>query len=100
MANLPPPPPPPPRYFCVVGGGKDLLWQEMESQRGEYVVAHNGWVMNADPLINFAAEGSLVYFQRELIVWGDSIKLRYGETPDDSPWLWEHMKNYTQVGCY
>ena len=44
----------------MIGGGKDLNPVEMESQRGEYVLAHNGWVMNADPLINFAAEGSQV----------------------------------------
>ena len=48
------------RYFNVIGGSKDLNAVEMESQRGEYVLAHNGWVMNADPLINFAGEGSQV----------------------------------------
>ena len=44
----------------MIGGSKDLNAVEMESQRGEYVLAHNGWVMNADPLINFAGEGSQV----------------------------------------
>ncbi len=44
----------------MIGGSKDLNAVEMESQRGEYVLAHNGWVMNADPLVNFAGEGSQV----------------------------------------
>ena len=52
--------PVPCRYFSVVGGGSDLGWEELESQRGQYVLAHNGWVMNADPLVNFAAEGTTV----------------------------------------
>jgi glycogen debranching enzyme len=86
-----------PRYFTVLGRRQDLRGAELESTRGEYVLSHNGWVMNADPLVNFANEGSQVYFQRELIVWGDSVKLRYGDGPADSPWLWDHMKKYTQA---
>lgn len=30
-------------------------------------------------------------------MWGDSVKLRYGEGPSDSPWLWDYMKRYTQL---
>ena len=44
----------------MVVGSVDLAPGEIEGTRGEYVLAHNGWVMNADPLVNFAAEGSQV----------------------------------------
>ena len=60
------------RYFHVIGGGQDLHWQEIESQRGEYVLAHNGWVMNADPLVNFASKGSQVKIQTNEVIFTTS----------------------------
>ncbi|KAL1917905.1 uncharacterized protein VTP21DRAFT_3739 [Calcarisporiella thermophila] len=65
-------------------------------QEGELMLANNGWIWNANPLQDFASNESQAYLRREVIVWGDCVKLRYGRSPDDNPWLWEHMRLYTE----
>jgi len=59
-----------------------------------YSLANNGWIWNADPLQNFALPPSKAYLRREVIVWGDCVKLRYGSSPSANPWLWAHMTSY------
>lgn len=65
------------------------------SQNSIHALANNGWIWNADPFRNFAESSSQAYLKREVIVWGDCVKLRYGSKPEDNPWLWKHMIEYT-----
>ncbi|BGP12177.1 hypothetical protein JCM10213_004743 [Rhodosporidiobolus nylandii] len=59
-------------------------------------LANNGWIWAADPLTDFASPASRTYIRRDLIVWGDCVKLRYGPSPDANPWLWSHMAKYVE----
>lgn len=64
---------------------------------GELVLANNGWVWGGDALTDNAGPGSRVYLRRQVIVWGDCVKLRYGDRREDSPWLWDHMTKYART---
>lgn len=68
--------------------------EKLISSKGKIFMAHNGWVMGSTA--DFADPDSLVYFKRELIAWGDCIKLRYGSGPKDVPDVWNHMKDYVE----
>lgn len=62
----------------------------------DIVAANAGWVWGAAAAADFAAAGHSVYVRRELIAWSDSVKLRYGSGPEDCPYLWRRMEEYTQ----
>ncbi|PYH49928.1 glycogen debranching enzyme [Aspergillus saccharolyticus JOP 1030-1] len=60
-------------------------------------LVNNGWIWNADALRDNAGPFSKAYLRREVIVWGDCVKLRYGSSPGDNPFLWEFMTKYTRL---
>ncbi|OAQ97566.1 hypothetical protein LLEC1_01209 [Akanthomyces lecanii] len=63
----------------------------------EKALVNNGWVWGGNALVDHAGPESKVYLRREVIVWGDCVKLRYGSKPEDSLWLWEHMTKYARL---
>lgn len=64
-----------------------------------YALANNGWIWNGDPLVDFASSKSRAYLRREVIVWGDCVKLRYGSKPEDSQFLWDRMSKYIEISA-
>lgn len=62
-------------------------------------LANNGWIWGGNPLVDFASNVSKSYLLREVIVWGDCVKLRYGSKPEDSPYLWERMITYSKLSA-
>lgn len=65
----------------------------------KYALANNGWIWNGNPLVDFASSKSKTYLRREVIVWGDCVKLRYGKGPEDSPYLWKRMAEYVEMNA-
>lgn len=80
-------------YFCRLP--KNATTEK--HPEGALALAVNGWIWNANPLVDFAGPNSRAYLRREVISWGDCVKLRYGKGPEDSPYLWSHMKTYTEL---
>jgi glycogen debranching enzyme len=93
------------QYFTIVKGpavlppgthpalGIDLL----DAGRDVVAVVNHGWVMNAHPFLDFAGPESRAYARRDVIVWEDSVKLRYGTRREDNPWLWDHQASYVRL---
>ena len=60
-------------------------------------LVNNGWIWAADAMKDHAGSDSRAYLRREVIVWSDCVKLRYGNSPKDNPYLWDFMTRYTQL---
>uniref|UniRef100_A0A0K0E803 Glycogen debranching enzyme n=1 Tax=Strongyloides stercoralis TaxID=6248 RepID=A0A0K0E803_STRER len=87
-------------YFAYPSGSSTIEKDEeiiFDKIKGQQCRACNGWVMGDDPLKNFAESHSQVYLKRQLVSWGDSLKLNYGLEPSHCPYLWKYMKEYTET---
>ena len=83
-------------YFFHLDGDEWLPDEQIGMQEhASRVLLHNGYVIDWNALKNMAAPDSNVFLRREVVIWGDSCKLNYGEKPEDNPWLWEYMRHYT-----
>ncbi|KAF2433282.1 glycogen debranching enzyme [Tothia fuscella] len=60
-------------------------------------LANNGWIWAADVMKDNAGPQSKAYLRREVIVWGDCVKLRYGKHREDNPFLWDFQAKYTRL---
>ncbi len=60
-------------------------------------LVNNGWIWAANAMKDHAGPDSRSYFRREVIVWSDCVKLRYGTSPKDNPFLWNYMTRYTRL---
>ena len=68
-----------------------------DSSDSSRVFANNGWLFGSDnPTLNFASYGNWDYLRRSIVIWGDCAKLRYGDKPSDSEFLWKHMSKYVE----
>lgn len=75
----------------------EAYFTRFEDKTGKkWSLANNGWIWGGDPLVDFASNKSKAYIRREVIVWSDCVKLRYGSGPEESPNLWKRMIQYTQ----
>lgn len=60
-------------------------------------LVNNGWAWNANAMRDNAGPHSRAYLLRQMIVWGDCVKLHYGQKYDDNPYLWDYMIKYTRL---
>lgn len=72
---------------------RPIVWQYF-SKFSKIPVACNGFLMVGKPTDDFMLPSSEAFVRRQVNIWGDCAKLRYGKSPEDNPALWRMMEQY------
>ena len=82
------------RYFHVsdVTFAEEFCLDLYSKTDAEQIKTCNGW-KSGDSIKDMSE--TMAYTRREVVIWADTVKLRYGKCRDDSPWLWAYMERYT-----
>lgn len=96
-------------HFCFANGSSPLIEtlftrlphneRTLRHPKGSLAVANNGWIWANNPLEDFAGPQSRAYLRREVIVWGDCVKLRYGRGPVRPIIILTYSHRTTTLGC-
>ncbi|KAH0787321.1 Glycogen debranching enzyme [Histomonas meleagridis] len=71
-------------------------FSEIQTNKGMIIFANNGWIYSNDPTEDFILENKEYYIRRKVNIWGDNVKLKYGNKKEDNPFLWDYMTKYVQ----
>lgn len=80
-------------YFTRLPTNRDTQKHKTTS----LALVNNGWIWAADAMKDHAGPDSRAYLRREVVVWCDCVKLRYGNSSRDNPFLWDYMARYTKL---
>ena len=56
-------------------------------------MALNGWIANYNRLEEFIVARDQFYLRRQVVIWGDLVKLNFVKNTPDSK-IWKRMKKY------
>ncbi|KAL8586750.1 hypothetical protein ACOMHN_061263 [Nucella lapillus] len=89
-----------PHYFKCPESHKESVEKAevLMNREPQLIMAVNGYVLTDQPFRHFEKESN-VYLRRELVSWGDTIKLRYGQKPEDCPVLWDYIQTYIEMSA-
>eukprot|EP00347_Sterkiella_histriomuscorum_P000287 403376460 len=60
---------------------------------------NSGYIPNQNPFEEYGGKEGWHHLRRAAISWGDSVKLRYGKSREECPFLWDYMAQYVRSMC-